>query len=267
MSTRGQPQPQPSAFDDLMSKKGFKSNDDFAKSYGEAEASLGRSQNAHNTAKQQLETQGYTMDDSGNITPVQTQPGAQVQPVQQVTPGQQNPGQQQQTQADPIYDPYTGQQITNPVDVQLAQMPLSQRMSVVVNSIVETRDQQQREASTVETEILTSPEAKGFEEDTRRVMMQLPLAQRTKKESWQDALLKVKGMKYDDALKNAGTDGVNAFLNKEQNQAIPSGAPAGDGTVVLTPEQETTYKYYEQNHPTMFKDRAHFIKRDTQVTG
>ena len=261
------PAPAPSAYDTLVAKKGWKSNDDVAKSYEEAEASLGRSQSAYNTTNHQLGPHGYTLDEKGNV--VTMQPGALPQDPNQIQPGVPQPGQQQygQPQGDPVYDPYTGQQITNPVDMQLAQMPLSQRSAVIFNAMADQREKQQSDAFTAENEVLNDPGAKGFENDVRKVMMQVPLASRIKKESWQDALLKVKGIKYDEALKSAGGQAVNDFLNKDQFQTIPSGPGAGDGTVRLNSEQEANFQWYQKNRPDMFKDRAHFLKRSTQTTG
>ena len=260
----GEPPAAPSEFDTLMSQKGFKSNDDVAKSYREAESTLHRTQNTFSTVKQQLESHGYTVDDKGNIISDPNQQSPYGQPNQQL-PGQtyqqdqyNQYGNQQQ---EPIYDPYTGQQITNQIDAQLAQMPLSQRMAFVYNAMADQREKQQRDSFNAEQEVLSSEGAKGFEDDVRRVMQQVPLAQRTKKESWKDALLKVKGMKYDDAIRNASQQGVDNFLNKEGIQSIPAGQGTGEGSVKLTAQQEQTYKWYQDNHPGMFKDRKHFASR------
>jgi len=263
------PEPQPSAFDELMAKKGFKSNDDVAKSYQEAESTLNRTQNVFNTTKQQLEAAGYTVDEKGNITAApQGQPTVQPQPTQQPyqQPYQQMPQGYQQPQVDPVYDPYTGNMLTDPVDIQLAQLPPSQRIGAVVNLMTEQREQQSRQAFDAEQEVLNKPEAKGFEDDVRRVMTQVPLANRTKKESWEDALLKVKGMKYDDALKSAGQQGVEEFLNKDQHQQIPAGQGQTTGSVQLSPEEEKSYQWYAQNQPGMFKDRKHFAQRSRMNT-
>ena|SRR3990167_1188437 len=251
------PQPQPSAYDTLIQKKGFKSNDDVARSYEEVERSYGKSKTSYDTTKKQLEQHGYSLDDNGNI--IQVNPNAQppVRDNQYQQYGQ--PNQPYQQQQETIYDPYTGQVISNPIDMQLAQLPLSQRTAVVVNAIIAQRDQFTTAANGFASEVLSKPEAKGFEEDVRKVMAQMPIEQRAKKESWEDALLRVKGMKYDEAMKNAGRQGVDNFLNKQNSQQIP-GAPGAGDNVKLTEEQETTFKWYQQNKPGMFKDKAHFVK-------
>ena len=252
--------PAQSIYKDLQVKKGFKSEEDLAKSYIEAEQSLGKHQNLNNKVKQQLESAGYTIDDEGNVKPVGQPSG---QPLTQ--PGGQ-PGGYPGQPVEQIYDPYTGQIITDPIAIQLARMPLGMREATVVNAIIEQREKQQIGSYQAEAEVLSTPEAKGFEDDVRNVMRQVPLAQRANKQSWQDALLRVKGMRYDQAVKNAGQQGVEAFLNKEGIQ-IPEGSGGQQGVATLTAEQEQVYRYYQQNYPGMFKDKAAFLRANSPTGG
>ena len=254
--------PQPSAYESLKTTKGMKSDDEFAKSYSEAEVELGKRQTRLDTVKTQLESQGFTLDDNGNVVQVGTntplQPQNQQQ--QQYDPYNWQAGQGQGQEQQPIYDPYTGQQLTNPIDIQLAGMTPSQRMVAVANAVNDQREKQQHSSSLVENEVLSKPEAQGFEKDVRMVMNSLPLAQRSDKKQWEDALLRVKGMKYDEAMKSKGAEGVTAFLNKENVQGLPSGGSGGKGGPKLTTEQQTSYDWYKTNRPNMFKDVSAFLK-------
>lgn len=251
-----EPEPTPGAFDSFVQKKGFKDNDAIAKSYEEIEASYHRNTNTMNSVKQQLESAGYAMDDKGVIT----QTG---QPAYQQL---QQPYQSGQGQPEPIYDPYTGQQITNPLDAQLAAMPLSQRMGVVYNAMADQREKQTAASFAAEQKVLNTPEAKGFEQDVRNVMMQVPLANRSTDDAWEKALFEVKGRRYDSDRKNWGKQGVDDFINKEGAQGLP-GAGGGGVSVKLTPEQEKTYKWYQDTRPEMFKDKAHFLKACSPTGG
>jgi len=250
----GTPAPQPSVYEELRTKKGFKTEEELAKIYVDAEKSLGKHQNITTKVKQQLQAAGYTIDDEGNVVasaPVDSGfpgvPGVPGTPGAPATPGE------------PIYDPYTGAQITDPIAIQLARMPVGHREAFIVNAILNQRDTQQESSIQAEVDILSKPEAKDFADDVKSVMQRLPLAQRADKKAWEDALLKVKGMRYDEALKNAGKEGVTSYLNKAGNQT-PAGGGGGGGAVALSSEQEQTYSYYQKNYPTMFKDKAHFLR-------
>ncbi len=260
--SQGQPQPtpQPSAFDSFVQKKGFKSSDDVVKSYEEVEKSYTRTTTAIDKAKKQLEQHGYTINDEGDV--VEQNPQQYQQPYQQPY-GQQ---QQQQQQQETVYDPYTGQVINNQLDLQLSRLPLAQRTAVVVNAILNQRDNYTTESRKAEAELFAKPEARGFEDDVRNVMQKLPLEMRIKKENWEDALLKVKGMRYDEALKNAGAQGVDSFLNKAKNQGIPGSSGSGDN-IKLSEEQEKTFRWYQENKPGMFKDKAHFLTSLSPTAG
>lgn len=274
-------QNQATVYDSFKQKKGFKDDAAVVKSYEDSEAGMHRAQNVNDTTKKQLESAGYTIDEKGNVSQMTTQSGQAIAPTYPQAPqgqptypqGQPAVGQPQQGQfndayGNPVYDPYTGQPINNQIDYQLSQMPISQRMGFVFNALSQQKDQQQAASNVAETEVLASPEAKGFEEDIKKVMLQVPLAQRANKQAWSDALLRVKGARYDTDRKNWGNQGVDDFVNKENTQNIPgAGDGAGSGGAKLTPEQETTYKYYAQNHPGMFKDRAHFLKRNSNTGG
>jgi len=246
-----QQQQQPSAYQDLKQKKGFKSDDDVAKSYTEAEGELSRRGTVLDSVKQQLEAGGYEMDEKGQIK----QKAAEGYP-----PHQQ---QQQQQQQEPVYDPYTGVPITDPITLQLLKLPPGQREAFIFNAMADQREKQSSSAFTNDQEILSRPEAKGFESDVRKVVMQMPLAQRADKKTWEDALLRVKGARYDTDKKNFGQTGVEEFINKEGAQ-LPAGQGGGagaDGGVRLTKEQEDQFQFYSKNHPGMFKNRAHFASR------
>ena len=261
---------QPSVYDDLAAKKGIKNQDEFAGIYVENEKEMSRRANVIDNAKKQLEAAGYEMDDTGKIVQKAAQPGAGQPAAQpQIDPNTGYPVQQPaggghyQQPGEPIYDPYTGLQITNPLDIALAGMPVSQRMAVVTNAIMDQREKNSREANTAADKVLSAPEAKGFEEDVRKVMLQLPLQQRSSEQAWSDALLRVKGMRYDQMKLNAGQQGVDEFINKGNAQPFTGGqAPSGGaGGAKLSPDQEKQFQFYKTNHPNMFKDRAHFAKR------
>ncbi len=273
------PPPAVSHFDNVMQKKGYKDNDAFAKSYEEVESSYNRSTTALNEAKKQLEGAGYTMDDKGTITPIAQQPQAPYQTpqqpgqyppqyppqYQQQQPGQYQPGYQQPQE--PIYDPYSGVELTDPLQRQLAMMPVGQREAYIFNAMTQQREKMQGDAFTAETELMNKPEAKGFEQDVKSVMMSLPVEQRANKKNWDDALLRVKGMRYDQAMTDAGQQGVDAFINKTNAQGLPANSAAGASNVKLTPEQDESYKFYQANHPNMFKDKAHFLAMTSPTGG
>ena len=246
------PAAQPSAYNDLATKKGFKSQDDFAKSYGDLEVDRSKRVTAFDTAKKQVEQQSngqLTIDDSGNV--VSAVSGQPYTPSAQ--PGGQPPS------AEVFYDPYTGVQITDPIALQLIKLPPGQREAVIFNALSDQRDKQQTASYQNDVDVLSKPEAKGFEDDVRKVMMALPLGQKAKKEEWENALLRVKGMRYDKDKQVWAEHGVNEFINKDLNQQPPA-IPGAGGEVKLTPEQEQTYNWYQQNQPGLFKDKTHFAK-------
>lgn len=247
----GTPPATPSKYEQLAAKKGFKSHDDLATSYEALEPELGRSKTAIDKAKKQLESAGYTMDDDGTIKPI----GQQQQQGQQQF---QQQGQYQQ-QAD-IYDPYTGQIITDPMARQLASLPLGQREYTMFNFLQEQRDKQQTSSYQADSEITALPEAKGFEDDLRKAMQSEPLAVRANKEAWRNKLWQVKGQRYDSDLKNASTMGVDAFLNKAGNQGLPATGTTDTTGVRLNPDQEQQFRWYQQNRPGQFKDRKQFAE-------
>lgn len=239
--------------DTFVQKKGIKSLDDIPKMYEDTEASLHRTTQKIQALKQQVEqnSQGsMTIDDNGNL--IQS-PGFQPQSQ----PGYQQP--YQPTQAEPVYDPYTGQVISDPIALQLARMPLGQREAFLFNAFQDQREKQQQASYQAENEILTAPEAKGFEGDVRQIMNALPLQMRADKKNWQEALLRAKGVKFDEMRKQASQEGVDNFLNKQGIQGLPE-APGASGGTRLSPDQETSFKWYQENQPGMFKDRAHFQK-------
>ena len=242
----GNQPPQPTPYEEVMKAKNFKSNDDFAKSYREAETELGRTKNVVNTVKTQVEQQSQgslTVDDKGNVIP---RPGY-VAPQGQPHYGQ--PNQPYQAPDDEvIYDPYTGKQITDPLQLQLAKMPTGQREAFIFNAMLEHRDQLQTQSFGIENEILGSAEAKGFEEDVKKEVAAVPLQYRANKKTWEDALLRVKGRKFDEMRKNAAAQGVNDFLNTQSNQGLPPAGGGGSGSP-LSPEMETSFQEYRRRFP------------------
>jgi len=251
--------PQPSIYSDLKTKKGFKDEEALAKSYIEAEQSLGKHQNITSKVKQQLESAGYTIDDDGNIKQA-GQPAGQPSGYPPAGyPQQSGYGQPAGQPAETVYDPYTGQPITDPIALQLAKMPVGHREAFIVNAMLEQREKLQTASYTAESEIMAKPETKGFEDDVRKVMQQLPLQHRANKQTWEDALLRVKGMRYDAAMKNAGQQGVDQFINREVIQ-VPAGSGGAGSGASLSQDQEQTYQWYAKNQPGLFKDRGHFLK-------
>lgn len=247
------PVPAVGAFDSFVQKKGFKDNDAIAKSYEEIEASHHRSTNTINSVKQQLESAGYAMDDKGVIT-------------QTGQPAYQPPQQPYQQEVEPVYDPYTGKAITDPIALQLAQMPVGQREAFIFNAMADQREKLTSASFKAEQEVINSPVAKGFEQDVKNAMMQIPLAQRANKETWEKVLFEVKGKRYDTDRQNWGKQGIDDFINKEGVQGLPASSGSGV-SVKLTPEQETTYKWYQDNQPGMFQDKAHFLKANSPTAG
>lgn len=260
---QGTPPPAIDAMETLKQKKGWKSNDEVVKFAEEAEKSFSREQNRTNKVKQQLEGAGYTIDDEGNVKPISQPAGIPGYPPQG-QPGGYPP--QGQPPVEVVYDPYTGQPITDPIALQLIRLPPGHREAVVFNALLEQREKQQTAGYQVEAEVLSKPEAKGFENDVKAVMQQLPLAQRADKKQWEDALLRVKGMRYDQAVKNAGGQAIEGFINKEGIQ-VPVGTGGEGGGVTLDAEQEQIYRYYQQNHPGMFKDKVHFLRATLPAGG
>lgn len=241
-----------SKFNELKQKKGFKSEDDLAASYEEVEKTKSRFENIHGKIKQQIEAVGYTIDDEGNIKQTGDINSSPARPAE-------NHSSSQPVTEEPIYDPYTGQVITDPISLQLARMPVGHREAFIVNAMLDQREKQQAAAYQADVEILAKPEAKGFEDDVRKVMQALPLARRANKQEWQDALLRVKGMRYEQDKQKWGQQGVEQFINREEIQT-PTGTGHNSGSSGLTPDQESTYQWYKQNQPGLFKDRAHFAR-------
>lgn len=251
---------QPSKYEQLAAKKGYKTPDDLASSYEALEPELGKSKNAIDKAKKQLESAGYTLDEDGTIRPKEQQNGYQAPGNGYQAPGYQAPGQGQNPQ-ETVYDPYTGQALTDPMALQLARMPVGQREAFLFNVMQDQRDRQQNESYAADSEILSKPEAKGFEDDVRKAMMNKPLAQRASKQVWQDTLLQVKGARYDTDRTAWQKNGVDDFLNKEGQQGFQGsgqGSSANDGSR-LSPEQEQQYQWYAKNRAGQFKDRKHFL--------
>lgn len=249
-------QPAAKPIDTFVQKKGIKSIDDIPKMYEDTEASLHRTNQKIQNLKQQVEQNSngsMTVDDNGNLI---QNPSFQGQPNYQGQGGQQGGYQQQEV----VYDPYTGQPLTDPVAIQLARMPLGAREVTVFSALLDQREKQQSMSYQAEQKVLNSPDAKGFENDVRSVMNQLPLNKRADEKEWQDALLRVKGMKFEEMRKQAGQEGVDNFLNKQSFQSMPAQA-GGQSGVQLTQEQEQAYKWYAENQPGMFKDRQHFLSR------
>ena len=138
-------------------------------------------------------------------------------------------------------------------------MPLGQREFVVANAIAEQREKQQGLAYQADTEILSKPEAKGFEDEVRKAMMQKPLAVRADKAAWEQKLYVTIGKRHPQLMKDAAAQGVDDFINKENIQPLPAGGGAPDASgVKLDSTQEQQYRFYQQTRPGLFKDRKHF---------
>lgn len=247
--------------DEFVAKKKLKSVDDIPKIYEETEASFHRTNQALQSAKQDIETQTggqKTLDDKGKII---DNPNFHPGFIPQGQPGQYQP-QGGYGQPETIYDAYSGAVITDPVTIQLIKNfpDPTQRQIAITNAVIMQNDKLQRDSYVSEQEVLNTPEAKGFENDVRSVMQALPLHQRADKKQWQDALLRVKGMKFDQMRQSAGQEGVENFLNKQGMQPLPE-APGGTGGVRLSPEDEKSFQWYQANQPGMFRDRAHFAQR------
>lgn len=252
------PKPSQPAWNEDPSLSKFKSPDDLAKSYKEVESSYSRTQNAFKTAKEQVESQtkgAMTMDDKGNL----------IQNTTYQVPATDTPA---GGAYDTVYDPYTGQAITNPIDLQLSKLPLHQRIGFVTQAVIQQNQKWENDSFQAESETLTSPEAKGFEEDVRKVMRTLQPQVRANKEAWKQALLQVKGARYDSDIRNKGTQAVDEFVEKAGVQNIGGGAataPSGGGG--LPPDQEKVYQYWKKADPGRFKDRAEFTRFSSPGAG
>lgn len=275
---QGQAPATPDNLQSFMAKKGFASNDDVVKAYESAEAEMHRKQNAFSTAKKQLESQGFTLNDNGEIAPLgQATPGAgqpypqyeqpynpyawqQQQQFQPQPPPPSNYGQWQQPYGVPQvpFDPYSGEPITHPAAQQLARLPLGVREATVFNAMADQRDQLQAKAFQAENEMMKK--AAGFETELRQAMMALPLAQRADPRNWETEFLKIKGSKYDEHIKTAAQQGINTFINKSGFQT-PAAGGTGGAEPALSQDQEQAYRWYQQNYPQMFRDKKHFAQR------
>jgi len=241
------PKSQVTQYEEIMKANSFTSNDELAKSYHESRQELGKTKNVITTVKTQVEQQSQgslTVDDKGNVIPKPGYTAPQAQPHYGQPHASYQPPQEQET----IYDPYTGEILKDPIQVQLARMPLGQREVFIMNAMLEQREKQQAVSYNLENEVLGSPEAKGFEEDVKKVMSQVPLQHRANKQTWEDALLRVKGMKFDEMRKNAATQGVTDFLNTQSNQGLPPAGGGGSGSP-LSPEMETSFQEYRRRFP------------------
>ena len=238
--------PTPSKYETLTQKKGFKSQDDLAGAYEQVEQEHGRKSTVIDKVKKQLEAAGYSVNDDGTIAQVD---GGQ--PAYQ-------PSSQPQGGGQVVYDPYTGQQINDPIALRLAQMPLGQREAFLFNAMQDQREKQQSASYQADAEILSKPEAKGFEDDVRKAMQQKPLALRADKNEWSRTLNEVKGQRYDTDRKNWHAQGAEDFINKEGIQPFNSQPNTDTSGVQLTAEQEQQYRYYQKQGT--FKDRAEFLR-------
>jgi hypothetical protein len=270
------PQAQPGAqlpvvkpIEEFVKKKGVKDINDIPKMYEDTEASFHREKQKLQTAKTEVEQQSQgqlTLDDNGKVI---QNPGFQgVSYGQPQQPGYGQPNQQGQPgyQQEVVYDPYTGQPLTDPVAIQLSRMPLGAREVMITNAILEQREKQQQLSYSNDHEILNSPEAKGFETDVRNIMNALPLPMRADKKQWQDALLRVKGLQFDKMRQSAGQEGVENFLNKLNIQSLPE--TPGQGGTRLSPDQQKQWDWYQTNQPEVFKgDVNKFLKRVSSNKG
>ena len=241
----------------MATKKGFKSQDDFAKNYTELEADRSRKDQALSQLKQQVETQSggaNTIDEKGNVISTGQQP--QGQPYGQ--PQGQPYGQQQE-----VWDEHQQKYVTDPTEAYFAKnnIPMYQRQAMIAQAVISQNEQLQRKSFENDNAVLSAPEAKGFENDVRTYMQSQPANVRANKQSWEVALKIIKGSRFDELKKNMGQEAVDKFLNKASVQGVP---PAGGGSagagVKLSDDQERTFQWYKANQPTMFKDRKEFME-------
>lgn len=242
----------PTKFQQLKEKKGFKSEEDLAGSYESLEQEHSRKTTVIDKTKKQLEAAGYTLNEDGTITP--NAPG---QPAYQQDSGYQPAGYQPQGEA--VYDPYTGQVLSDPIAIQLARMPLGQREAFLFNAMQDQREKQQSASYQADAEILSKPEARGFEEDVRKAMLQKPLALRADKKEWHRTLLEIKGSRYDTDSKNWRAQGAEDFINKEGIQGLGGQSNTDTSGVQLSPEQEQQYRFYQKTRPGTFQNRQEFL--------
>lgn len=245
-----QPQGQLSKFDELKQKKGFKDNDSIAKSYEEVEVSFGKVNSKLDNIKKNLETQGYTVDDNGNIV--------QLNQNQQ---GQQNfnqPGAEQNF--DTVYDPYTNQPIS-PQLLAIARLPFGQREMAFAQFALDQREQMAVKADEVAEEVLSKIEDKTLVSEVKKIVSKIPMQYRVNKQVWEDAILKAKGTRYDREKELWQKQGEEGLINKLNLGSIPSAAvDSSSGQLRATPEEISTFKQYQQNQPGMFKDLNEFIQ-------
>lgn len=252
---------QPSIYNDLATKKGFKSQDDFAKNYTELESDRSRKDNALNQLRQTVETNSggaNTIDDKGNVVST----GQPAQPQAQPQGGYGQPqGQYGQPQGQEVWDEQQQKYVTDPIEVNFARnnTPMYHRQAMIAQAVISQNEALQRKSFENDTAVLSTPEAKGFEDDVRKYMQTQPANVKANKQSWETALKIVKGTKFDELKKTMGQEAVDKFLNKASVQPVPSaGGGAAVGGVSLTPDQERTFQWYVANQPTMFKDRKDF---------
>ena len=100
-------------------------------------------------------------------------------------------------------------------------------------------------------------------------MMTQPIQSRAFAKSYENALLIVKGQKYNDAVRVAGEEAIKRMGEAgSANLNFGGGAPStgGEGPK-LTEEQEKVWAYYQKNQPNRFKDKAEFAKYSTPTAG
>jgi hypothetical protein len=109
--------------------------------------------------------------------------------------------------------------------------------------------------------MLNTADAKGFEADVKKVMSQVPLQYRADKKVWEDALLRVKGMKFDEMRKDVGGQAVKDFLNTQSNQGLPNSGGGASGSS-LSPEMESSFQEYRKRFPNSkaAQDRNVFLQ-------
>jgi len=260
-------------FTEIERTKGTRDPKAIAKMYLDEQKELSKRGTTIDKIKQQLQTLGATVDENGNIITGQGAPGTTTPtpgytpPIQTGAPVGVPPVQPPYGQPAPtedMYDAY-GTLVVDPVEKQiLQQYPQStqlQRISYVTNLQIQQDRTNQQNSETNKSKTLARDEARGYEDDIKKVMAQVPIAQHTA-EAWERAMWEVRGRRASEDIKRASAKGVDDFLNKDSLQNIPAtGATQSDKTK-LSPEDEAKFRSHQKLHANdgyAFKDRADFL--------
>lgn len=232
------------AYKDLATKKGFKSEDDFAKSYESLETTHRQKESVWNKNKELLAQYGVQMDEAGNIIPDQSQ------------------GQPQQGA------PVAGQDPFAPINEQFFINPTQVAMGLTQQMIQQWEKDSAKANQTKEDFFKANEEAAGFRAEIEALAMSRPVGDRTKADTWQNALLVVKGRHYNDAVRVAKEE---ALRHLQETGAVVSagGAPpsgASGGQTQTTPALEAEWNQY-RTAGGRIADKAEWMKYRTDKSG